>query len=124
MNALSLGGKLQNLGWYRGSVQDAGGFDTYYREDASVGLGAELHFSGSYVGADYEDEVTVYDVRFYKAGTIQRGSYVYDEADDKKAIVLSEVPARYFSEIVLQMKQATASSQERDEGWKKQEEYK
>ena len=124
MNALSLGGKLQNLGWYRGSIQDAGGFDTYYREDASVGLGAELHFSGSYVGADYEDEVTVYDVRFYKAGTIQRGSYVYDEADDKKAIVLSEVPARYFSEIVLQMKQATASSQERDENWKQQEEYK
>lgn len=119
INALSLGGKLQNLGWYRGSVQDAGGFDTYYREDESVGLGAELHFSGSYVGAGYEDEVTVYDVRFYKAGTIQRGSYVYDEADDKKAVVLSEVPARYFSEIVLQLKKATASSQERDENWKK-----
>ncbi|MDE5893925.1 MAG: DUF4132 domain-containing protein, partial [Acetatifactor sp.] len=45
INDLSLGGKLTTLGWYRGSVQDAGGFYTYYREDASLGLGAELHFS-------------------------------------------------------------------------------
>lgn len=124
MNALSLGGKLQAMGWYRGSVQDAGGFYTYYREDESVGLGAELHFSGTYVGAGYEDEVTVYDVRFYYAGAIARGSYRYDEADEKNSIALGRIPARYFSETVLQLKKATASSQERDENWKKQEMYR
>ena len=114
----ALMGKLTALGWYRGSVQDAGGFDTFYREDASLGIGAELHFSGTYVGGMGED-VTVYDVRFYQAGTIARGSYMYDEAELSKAYFLKELPERYFSEIVLQLTQATASSEETDEGWKK-----
>ena len=118
INDLSLNGKLTGLGWYRGSVQDAGGFDTYYREDAEVGIGVELHFSGTYVGGLGED-VTIYDVRFYKAGTVARGSYGYDEADGEKAYFLRDVPPRYFSEIVLQLTRATASSKERDEGWKK-----
>jgi len=118
INDLSLNGKLTGLGWYRGSVQDAGGFDTYYREDAEAGIGVELHFSGTYVGGLGED-VTIYDVRFYEAGTIARGSYVYDEADEEKAYFLKDVPSRYFSEIVLQLAKATASSEERNENWKK-----
>ncbi len=120
INDLSLGGKLTTLGWYRGSVQDAGGFYTYYREDASLGLGAELHFSGSFVGSGSMggEEVTVYDVRFYKAGAIERGSYCYDEVEGEKQIPLKDIPSRYFSEIVWQLTKATASSQERDEGWK------
>jgi len=120
INDLSLGGKLTALGWYRGSVQDAGGFYTYYREDASLGLGAELHFSGSFVGSGVMggEEVTVYDVRFYKAGTIERGSYCYDEVEGEKQIPLKEIPPRYFSEIVWQLTKATASSRERNEKWK------
>lgn len=105
VNDMVLGSRLFVLGWYRGSVQDAGGFDTYYREDKEIGLGVELHFSGSFVGYSNED-VTVYDARFYKAGTIARGSYVYDEADKDKALFLREVPARYFSEIVWQLGKA------------------
>ncbi|MDE6673709.1 MAG: DUF4132 domain-containing protein, partial [Acetatifactor sp.] len=120
INDLSLGGKLTTLGWYRGSVQDAGGFYTYYREDASLGLGAELHFSGSFVGSGSMggEEVTVYDVRFYKAGTIERGSYCYDEVEGEKQIPLKDIPPRYFSEIVWQLTKATSSSKERDENWK------
>lgn len=102
INDLSLNSRLTGLGWYRGSVQDGGGFDTYYREDAELGLGVELHFSGSYVGGSYED-VTVYDARFYRAGTIKRGSYQYDEADEDKAFRMGDIPARYFSEIVWQL---------------------
>lgn len=102
INDLSLNSRLTGLGWYRGSVQDGGGFYTYYREDAELGLGVELHFSGSYVGGSYED-VTVYDARFYRAGTIKRGSYQYDEADEDKAFRMGDIPARYFSEIVWQL---------------------
>ncbi|MDE7326077.1 MAG: DUF4132 domain-containing protein [Lachnospiraceae bacterium] len=102
VNDLALGSRLAALGWYRGSVQDAGGFDTYYREDKEIGLGVELHFSGSYVGYSNED-VTIDDARFYKAGTIARGSYVYDVADKEKALFLRDIPARYFSEIVWQL---------------------
>ena len=117
INDLSLGGKLLGAGWYRGSVTDGGGFDTYYREDAETGLGVELHFSGSFVGGGNE-EVTVYDARFYKAGDVKRGSYVYDEADKEKAWFLKDIPPRYFSEVVMQLAKATASSREKNEQWR------
>ncbi|MCI8800009.1 MAG: DUF4132 domain-containing protein [Lachnospiraceae bacterium] len=130
VNDLSLGGKLQTLGWYRGSVQDAGGFYSYYREDKELAMGVELHFSGSFVGGQNED-VTVYEARFYSLeGTvvnekgevvpagIRRGSYVYDEANDQNSCFLKEVPERYFSEVVLQLAKATASSKEKNVNWK------
>jgi hypothetical protein len=117
LNPMSLSGKLLGMGWYRGSVQDAGGYYTFYREDPSLLLGVELNFSGSFVGYEEED-VTVYDARFYEAGSIKRGSYVYDEVTEETAITLDKVPARYFSEIIYQLEKATASSQEKDENWK------
>jgi len=118
INDLSLNGKMSGLGWYRGSVQDAGFFYTYYREDPEAGIGVEFHFSGACVGYS-EGNVTIYDVRFYKAGAIERGSYVYDEADAEKSYFLKDIPPRYFSEIVLQLARLTASCEERDEDWRK-----
>ena len=53
------------------------------------------------------DDVTIYDARFYRAGTIKRGSYEYDEAGDDKAYFLRDIPARYFSEVVWQLERAT-----------------
>ncbi|MCM1065857.1 MAG: DUF4132 domain-containing protein [Eubacterium sp.] len=117
VNDLSLAGKLMGDGWYRGSTQDGGGFYTFYREDPDLSLGVELHFSGSYVGGSNED-VTVYEARFYEAGTIKRGSYMYDEAEDKNSYFLKDVPERYFSEIVRQIARATAASKDRDENWR------
>ncbi len=112
LNGLSLSGKLQGMGWYRGSVEDAGIYNTFYREDG--GIGVELEFSGSYVG-DENDEVTVYGAVFYKAGTVKRGSYVYDTVREENRYLLGEVNPRYFSEIVLQLARATASSREQFE---------
>lgn len=109
LNGLSLSGRLQGQGWYRGSVQDAGGYYTFWREDGKIGV--ELEFSGCYVG-DENEEVTVYGARFYKAGTVKRGSYVYDTVKEQHQYRLGEVSPRYFSEIVLQLTKATASSQE------------
>ena len=60
----------------------------------------------------------MYDARFYQAGAIKRGSYMYDEVKPETAIPLKDVPARYFSEIVLQLARATASSQEKNENWR------
>ena len=80
----------------------------------------ELHFSGAFVGGENED-VTVYDARFYQAGAIKRGSYLYDEVKPDTAIPLREVPARYFSEIVYQLTAATAASEERNENWRKEQ---
>ncbi len=80
INGLSLSGRLQNMGWYRGSVQDAGGYYTFYREDGDIGV--ELEFSGCFIGNENE-EVTVYGAQFYRAGTVKRGSYVYDTVKEE-----------------------------------------
>lgn len=118
LNGLSLSGKLQGLGWYRGSVQDAGVFYTFYREDATLNMGVELNFSGCYVG-DENDTVTVYEAEFYRSGTVQRGSYCYDTPKEENTFSLGDVPPRYYSEIVYQLERATASSTETDPDWRK-----
>ncbi|MCM1178833.1 MAG: DUF4132 domain-containing protein [Clostridium sp.] len=117
LNDLSLAGKLQTFGWYRGDVLDAGGFDAYYREDVELGYGATLFFSGSFVGGMGE-EVTVYEAAFYRAGQVQKESYFYHRNETDHALLVKDVPDRYFSEIVLQLTRATVSSKERDERWK------
>ena len=117
LNGLSLSGKLLGLGWYRGSVVDGGMFYSFYREDATLGIGVELRFSGSAVGYDDGGDVTVYDAVFYR-GTINRGSYVYDEVKEENQIPLGEVPVRYYSEIVHHLTKATASSTQTEEGWR------
>lgn len=119
LNDLALDGKMASLGWYRGAIGDAGSYNTYYRKDVEIDMGVELHFSGSCVGW-HQGDVTVYDVRFYKAKSIGFGSYGYMDADKKDAYLLQNVPSRYFSEIVRQLTKATVSSDERDTDWKKE----
>ncbi len=121
LNGLSLGGKLLGSGWYRGSVVDGGAFYDYYREDAGLGLGVELRFSGTFVGGENED-VTVFEAIFYRAGTVQRGSYVYDKPKEEHIFALRDIPKRYYSEILHQLHRATASSTETRADWREMEE--
>ena len=114
INGMTLLGRMTKLGWYKGSVQDAGCFCTFYREDVVqrikredgsvqlIGNAVEFNFSGMYVAGE-DEEVEIENVRFYTPGTVKRGSYEYDEADDEKAIKLDEVNPRYFSEIINQL---------------------
>lgn len=118
VNALSLSGKIMSYGWYRGSVQDGGGYYEFYTEDKKLGIGAELNFQGSFVGFENED-TTVYVLRFYKADTVKRGSYIYDEIKEQDLLKLSEVPSRYFSEILYQVNSSLSSSTGVDENWKR-----
>ncbi len=99
LNGLSLSGKLQDMGWYKGEVGDGGVYCTFIRDDQDKG--AELAFSGSYVGGENES-VVVYDACFYEPGETKPVR--------KK---LGEVDPRYFSEVVLQLSRATASSDTR-----------
>lgn len=120
VNDLSLSGKLQALGWSLGSIMDAGGYYSFYREDAKIGYGVELHFSGSFVGGGGEGDVILYDARFYKVGAVGRGSYSFDEVKQDEGLVLSILPKRYFSEIARQLSIVTTFSKERKEEWKKE----
>lgn len=106
VNDLSLSSKLLGFGWYRGPVLDGGCIETYYREDAEIGLGAEMSFSGGYVGGMNED-VTICDVRFYKIGEVEPGCCLYAKKGESKALLLKNVPERYFSEVVWQLTKAT-----------------
>lgn len=124
MNGMTLLGRTSKFGWYKGSIQDAGGFYQFYREDITkrirhtddritlLGNAVELHFSGMYVGGE-DMEVTIEKVRFYQPGTVQRGSYCYDEVDNQKAIKLDQINPRYFSEIINQLESITKTSEEK-----------
>jgi hypothetical protein len=126
LNGLSLTGKLMGQGWYRGSILDGGGFYDFYREDGPIG--AQLNFEGASVGCE-DGDTTVYDIQFYKANTVSRGSYVYDALGhgsdgkpvekDERLLKLGQVPPRLFSEIVYQVQKATASSTETRDDWKR-----
>ncbi|MCM1305245.1 MAG: DUF4132 domain-containing protein [Butyrivibrio sp.] len=106
LNGLSLAGKLQDMGWYKGEVGDGGGYDTFHRHDGDKGV--ELVFSGTYIGGENEN-VVVYEAYFYQPGVTEKVGYRYLPVRQK----LGQVDSRYFSEAVLQLARATASSQER-----------
>ena len=63
------------------------------------------------------EDVTLYEIRFFKSGNLSTWSY--DKEVEAKSCLLSEVPERYFSEIVLQVAKATAASTEKNVNWKK-----
>jgi HAMP domain-containing protein len=116
MLGITLAGRLQKSGWYKGSVQDAGCFYTYYREIGE--LGAQLYFSGMYVSPDVSEEITIGQLIFFKAGSVIRGSYVYDDVKEEDLIHPGGVSRRLFSELLLDIENATSSATEIDEGWK------
>lgn len=103
--------RLVSMGWEKGPALDAGVFVHFYREDKDAGLGVELSFSGAYIGGgyDYSEDVDVQDARFYHPDKTKLG-YGYDSIKDDQALTLSEIPARYFSEIVYQLTRATVVS--------------
>jgi len=99
INDMSLGSRLTGAGWYHGPVFDGCCFRTYYREDKEINFCVELCFSGCFIGYTGED-VTVEDVWFYRG------------MEAKQACLLREVPAKYFSEITLQVERATTQTKE------------
>ncbi len=106
LNGLSLSGKLQDMGWYRGEVGDGGVYQDFYREDRNIGV--ELSFSGCFVGNENET-VVVYDVYFYEPGVTEKEGWRLKPVKRK----LGEVDAHYFSEVVLQLTRATSSAEEK-----------
>ncbi|MCP4216188.1 MAG: DUF4132 domain-containing protein [bacterium] len=120
----SLKNKLFKKNWNRGSVRDAGGFYEYYKENTTYGIGTQLSFFGDFVGYDYTEaasEVPVFDIEFYKAGTVARGSYVYDLPTKENKIPLKNLPPRFYSEIYHEIKTVMASGSGFNPEWKKKE---
>lgn len=119
LNGLSLLGKLTSFGWSRGPIGDGGGYYTFYKEDNTFKIDAELSFSGVSVGYENE-EVTVYDLSFYKEGTASKYSYINDKIYEQNVVSLETLPKRFFSEILCQINKATASKTGTNENWREE----
>lgn len=117
ISASSLLRRAEKLGWYKGFVEDAGMFYTFYREDIVkrvkkedgtiqlFGNAAELSFSGMSVSYDGYGEQTaeIENIRFYVPGTVKYGSNQYDSVTEHTAVKLDQVNPRYFSEMINQL---------------------
>ena len=109
VNGWTLSSRLLAAGWMRGEILDAGYYMEFYRSDGDAE--AELTFSGSSVGYEFED-VMIHELHFY--GHTETG----EGASHQKMvqIPLSQVSPRYFSEIVLQVANVaeTSGSEDKD----------
>lgn len=92
---------MERYGWQRTSVCDGGGYDGYYYEDASSHIGVQISFEFFYVGMMRDETVTIQDITFYQSGTIQYGSYVYDEINGENRVLPKDVPEKLLNFVLL-----------------------
>lgn len=103
VNAMTFRSRAEKLGWSRGSVCDAGGVTAYRKIYSGAGVEAFLGLEGMYVGIGMDESIKLGDVCFVKTGSVQVGSYVYDEPskdDDPRLIAFADVPIVPFSETM------------------------
>ncbi|HEY1173105.1 MAG TPA: DUF4132 domain-containing protein [Verrucomicrobiae bacterium] len=103
LNGITFKGRAERLGWARGSVCDAGCINYYLKSFPATGVDVFVETEGMYVGIDMYSEITLGKVFFVKHGSVQIGSYVYDEpsdADDARLLAYQDVPVIAFSEAM------------------------
>jgi hypothetical protein len=103
VNAMTFRSRAEKLGWSRGSVCDAGMVTCYRKVFSGAGVDAFLSLDGMYVGISMEESITLQNVCFVKSGSVQVGSYIYDEPsndNDPRLIPFSEVSPVPFSEVM------------------------
>ncbi|PWK15771.1 DUF4132 domain-containing protein [Tumebacillus permanentifrigoris] len=99
--------RLTKLGWSKGLNQDGGVYFDFYKDDQRLRVGAQLDHHG--IRTDSTDEgadVTVTTLRFYRATTIKRGSYLSDGNPVQNLILPGDVPPRLFSEVLYEVELA------------------
>jgi hypothetical protein len=113
LNAMTFKGRAERLGWTRGSVCDAGGINFYLKSFPTAGVDVFVETEGMYVGIDMYSDITLGKVFFVKHGSVQIGSYVYDEpdtTDDPRLVSYADVPAIAFSEAMGDLAKIAAKS--------------
>ncbi|HUY76098.1 MAG TPA: DUF4132 domain-containing protein [Ktedonobacterales bacterium] len=120
MNGATLWGKLEKLGWRRGSVQDGGIYYTLFKEFPGVGVEAALETAGLSVGYEMGFNSAIKRLGFVRVDTVKRGDYFYDDLNDADArlIALGDVPPVVFSEAAANV-QAAAAGGEYAPDWEK-----
>lgn len=105
--------RAEKRDWTRGSVVDAGGIASYYKLYPGAGVEVNLPTDGLYIGCDPMDAITLSAAYFATAGTIERGSYIYDEPapDDHRVLRFDQVSPVVFSETLADLKAITATKE-------------
>ncbi|MFF2089432.1 DUF4132 domain-containing protein [Paenibacillus sp. NPDC058174] len=116
INGLSLLGGLTKFGWSKGSILDGGSYIDFYKEHESMGIGVQLAISDLSVGME-DETVTVYEMDFYSAGKVTRGSYIYSEIKDEDRILPMNVPKSLFSELLFEVDTVLAKRLGFNEDW-------
>lgn len=99
-------GKMEKLGWFRGSVVDAGGISSYYKDFSELGITAIVTQEGCLSVGYYEENAILGNLMFVKNKSVSFGSYTYDEPsknDDERLVALSNVPPIVYSEVMADM---------------------
>ncbi|MEA5258166.1 DUF4132 domain-containing protein [Arcicella aquatica] len=98
--------KMDKLGWIRGSIVDAGGIASYYKDFSEAGITAIIIQKGV-IGIGYlEENAELGSLMFVHKGKVAFGSYVYDEPEniyDTRLIDFENVPSIVYSEVMADM---------------------
>jgi hypothetical protein len=103
LNGLTFKGRVDRLGWTRGSVCDAGTITTYFKSFPAAQVDAFLGLDGMYIGIDMSTEISLGNVFFVRAGSVKTGSYTYDEPRDEndgRLLRFGDVPPIVYSEVL------------------------
>jgi hypothetical protein len=76
---------------------------TCYRKSfLAANVDVILFLDGLFMGAGMDDQVTLENACFVPSGSVQMGSYIYDDPgpDDPRLLPLGEVPAIVYSEAM------------------------
>lgn len=106
--------RSEKRGWARGSVIDAGGISSYYKSYPGAGVEVYLGTENFWVGFDPMDTLTLGAAYFAKAGSIERGSYLYDEpssSDDPRVLRFDEVSPVVYSETLSDLQAIVGTSE-------------
>ncbi len=113
LNAMTFKGRAERLGWARGSVCDAGCISYYVKTFPGAGVDVFVETEGMFVGIDMYTDIKLGKNFFVRHGSVQIGSYIYDEpADptDPRLLSYAEVPAIAFSESMGDLLRIAAKS--------------
>jgi len=103
--------RAEKRGWTRGSVVDAGGISSCYKLYPGAEIEAILPTENFWVGCDPMETIELAAAYFAKSGSVERGSYIYDEpaSDDPRVLRFDQVPPVVFSETLGDLKAIIAT---------------
>ena len=99
-------GKLDKLGWHRGSVQDAGSIASFYKDFSELGLTAVIGQNGILCVGYYDENAELGNLLFVRTGSIRFGNYMYDDPtkpDDPRLVPMGQVPPIVYSEVLADL---------------------